>query len=57
MDEHCWIDTPLGTMYLAIRDGALHEAGFVDTVALPLHPGAQPDPPDRPGATALASAR
>lgn len=36
MDEHCWIDTPLGTMYLAIRDGALHEAGFVETWARPV---------------------
>lgn len=36
MDEHCWIDTPLGTMYLAIRDGALREAGFVETWARPV---------------------
>lgn len=36
MDEHCRVDTPLGTMYLAIRDGALHEAGFVDTWARPV---------------------
>ncbi|MXX47363.1 MAG: methylated-DNA--[protein]-cysteine S-methyltransferase [Chloroflexi bacterium] len=36
MDEHCWIDTPLGTMYLAIRDGALQEAGFVETWARPV---------------------
>ena len=35
-NEHCWIETPLGTMYLAIRDGALREAGFVDTWARPL---------------------
>ena len=34
--EHCWIDTPLGTMYLAIRDGALREAGFVETWARPV---------------------
>ena len=27
MSEHCWIETPLGTMYLAIADGALREAG------------------------------
>lgn len=36
MDEHCWIETPLGTMYLAIRDGALREAGFVETWARPV---------------------
>lgn len=36
MDEHCWIDTPLGTMYLAIRNGALREAGFVETWARPV---------------------
>lgn len=42
MDEHCWIDTPLGTMYLAIRDGALREAGFVETWArLVLSPEAE----------------
>ena len=36
MDEHCWIDTPLGTMYLSIRNGALREAGFVETWARPV---------------------
>lgn len=36
MTEHCWIETPLGTMYLAIRDGALREAGFVETWARPV---------------------
>lgn len=36
MDEHCWIETPLGTMYLAIRDGALREAGFVEIWARPV---------------------
>ncbi len=40
MSEHCWIETPLGTMYLAIADGALREAGFVETWARPvLAPG------------------
>lgn len=34
--EHCWIETPLGTMYLAIADGALREAGFVETWARPV---------------------
>ena len=33
MNEHCWIDTPLGTMFLSIEDGALREAGFVETWA------------------------
>jgi methylated-DNA-[protein]-cysteine S-methyltransferase len=36
MNEHCWIETPLGTMYLAIADGALREAGFVETWARPV---------------------
>ena len=36
MTEHCWIETPLGTMYLAIQDGALREAGFVETWARPV---------------------
>lgn len=36
MDEHCWVETPLGTMYLAISDGALREAGFVETWARPV---------------------
>ena len=36
MSEHCWIETPLGTMYLAIEDGALREAGFVETWARPV---------------------
>ena len=36
MTEHCWIETPLGTMYLAIADGALREAGFVETWARPV---------------------
>jgi methylated-DNA-[protein]-cysteine S-methyltransferase len=40
MSEHCWIETPLGTMYLAIEDGALQEAGFVETWARPV---AEPD--------------
>ncbi len=41
MTEHCWIDTPLGAMYLAISDGALREAGFVETWARPvMSPGA-----------------
>lgn len=35
MTEHCWVETPLGTMYLAIQDGALEEAGFVETWARP----------------------
>ncbi len=34
--EHCWVETPLGTMYLAIRGGALREAGFVETWARPV---------------------
>lgn len=34
--EHCWLETPLGTMYLAIGNGALREAGFVDTWARPV---------------------
>ncbi|MDE2968040.1 MAG: methylated-DNA--[protein]-cysteine S-methyltransferase [Chloroflexota bacterium] len=36
MTEHCWIETQLGTMYLAIEDGALREAGFVETWARPV---------------------
>ena len=36
MIEHCWVETPLGTMYLAIQDGALREAGFVETWARPV---------------------
>ena len=36
MTEHCWIESPLGTMYLAITDGALREAGFVETWARPV---------------------
>ncbi len=36
MNEQCWIETPLGTMYLAIADGALREAGFVETWARPV---------------------
>ena len=36
MNEQCWVETPLGTMYLAIRDGALREAGFVETWARPV---------------------
>lgn len=36
MDEQCWVETPLGTMYLAISDGALREAGFVETWARPV---------------------
>ncbi len=38
--EHCWIDTPLGAMHLSICDGALREAGFVETWARPVR---QPD--------------
>ncbi len=34
--EQCWIETPLGTMYLAIEDGALREAGFLETWARPV---------------------
>ncbi|MXX31654.1 MAG: methylated-DNA--[protein]-cysteine S-methyltransferase [Chloroflexi bacterium] len=41
MTEHCWIETQLGTMYLAIADGALREAGFVETWARPV---LEPDP-------------
>ncbi len=36
MNEQCWVETPLGMMYLAIRDGALREAGFVETWARPV---------------------
>ncbi len=36
MDEHCWVETPLGTMYLAISDGALREAGFLETWVRPV---------------------
>ena len=36
MTEHCWIETPLGSMYLAIQDGALREASFVETWATPV---------------------
>lgn len=36
MTEHCWLETPLGTMYLAIANGALREAGFVETWARPV---------------------
>ena len=36
MNEHCWIETPLGTMFLSIEDGALREAGFVETWARPV---------------------
>ncbi len=36
MEEHCWIETPLGAMYLAIRDGALREAGFMETWGRPV---------------------
>ena len=39
--EQCWLETPLGTMYLAIDDGALSEAGFVETWARPID---TPDP-------------
>ena len=28
--EHGWVDTPLGTLYFEVADGALREAGFVD---------------------------
>ena len=34
--EHCWLETPLGTMYLAVQDGALREAGFIETWARPV---------------------
>ena len=33
--EHCWLETPLGDMYLAIRDGALCEAAFIEHWAQP----------------------
>ena len=36
MNEQCWVETPLGMMYLAIHDGALREAGFVETWARPV---------------------
>ena len=36
MNEQCWVETPLGMMYLSIRDGALREAGFVETWARPV---------------------
>ena len=36
MVEHCWVESPLGTMFLAIEDGALREAGFVETWARPV---------------------
>jgi len=36
VQEHCWVETPLGTMYLSIHDGALREAAFVDTWARPV---------------------
>ena len=36
MIEHCWVESPLGTMFLAIEDGALREAGFVETWARPV---------------------
>ncbi len=50
MNEHCWIETPLGTMFLSIEDGALREAGFVETWARPV---ASPDADD--GAQELSS--
>ena len=36
LEEHTWLDTPLGAMHLAIHDGALREAGFVETWARPV---------------------
>ena len=50
MNEHCWIDTPLGTMFLSIEDGALREAGFVETWARPVL-----SPDDDEDADALSS--
>ena len=44
MTEHCWVETPLGAMYLEISDGALREAGFVETWARPIRePGVDHD--------------
>ena len=50
MDEHCWLETPLGTMYLAIADGALREAGFVETWARPVQ-----EPEDGEGDSGLSA--
>ncbi len=48
LTEHCWLDTPLGAMYLAVRDGALREAGFVETWARPVQsPDDEPDRAER----------
>ena len=34
--EHCWVETPLGAMYLEVRGGALREAGFLEEWARPV---------------------
>ena len=44
--EHGWVDTPLGTLYFEVADGALREAGFVDIWARDTRDGCADDTPE-----------
>ncbi len=44
--EHGWVETPLGMLFFETVDGALREAGFVETWARETQDGCAEDTPD-----------